>query len=93
MLYATRCASTALCYKMHLEAAEMVCRAGTPDQVERLVRPIVSGQAMYTVAGTEAAGRGGAFAPSNTMSAVTPLAEGYRVENVRKSYVTAAGQP
>jgi alkylation response protein AidB-like acyl-CoA dehydrogenase len=88
---AAGCASTALCYKMHLEAAEMVCRAGTPDQVERLVRPIVTGQAMYTVAGTEAAGRGGAFAPSNTMSAVTPVDGGYRVENARKSYVTAAG--
>ena len=38
---AKRCASTSLCYKMHLEASELVARIGTPDQVERLVRPIV----------------------------------------------------
>jgi isovaleryl-CoA dehydrogenase len=88
---AKRCASTSLCYKMHLEASELVARISTPDQVERLVRPIVSGDAFYTVAGTEAAGRGGAFASSNAMSAVTPVDDGYRVENIRKSYVTSAG--
>jgi len=88
---AKRCASTSLCYKMHLEASELVARASTPDQVERFVRPIVSGDAFYTVAGSEVAGRGGAFAPSNAMSAVTPGDDGYRIENVRKSYVTSAG--
>ena len=30
---AKRCASTSLCYKMHLEASELVARIGTPDQV------------------------------------------------------------
>src|SRR5579863_213792 len=88
---AKRCASTSLCYKMHLEASELVARIATPDQVERLVRPIVSGDALYTVAGSEAAGRGGAFAQNNAMSAVMPSGEGYRVENIRKSYVTSAG--
>jgi alkylation response protein AidB-like acyl-CoA dehydrogenase len=88
---ATRCASTSLCYKMHVEASELVARICTPDQADRLVRPIVSGDAFYTVAGTEAAGRGGAFAPNNAMSAVTPTGEGYRIENIRKSYVTSAG--
>ena len=88
---AKRCASTALCYKMHLEASELVARLGTPDQIDRLVRPIVNGEALYTVAGSEAAGRGGAFAPSNRMSPVIPDGNGFRVENVRKSYVTSAG--
>jgi alkylation response protein AidB-like acyl-CoA dehydrogenase len=88
---AKRCASTSLCYKMHLEASELVARVGTPDQIDRLVRPIVSGDALYTVAGSEVPGRGGAFAQSNTMSVVTPEGEGLRVENVRKSYVTSAG--
>ena len=88
---AKRCASTALCYKMHLEASELVARFGTPDQIDRLVRPIVNGDALYTVAGSEAAGRGGAFAPSNKMSAVIPDGNGFRVDNVRKSYVTSAG--
>jgi isovaleryl-CoA dehydrogenase len=88
---AKRCASTSLCYKMHLEASELVARICTPDQADRLVRPIVSGDAFYTVAGTEAAGRGGAFASSNAMSPVTPIGDGYRVENIRKSYVTSAG--
>jgi len=88
---AKRCASTSLCYKMHLEASELVARVGTPDQMDRLVAPIVSGDAFYTVAGSEAAGRGGAFAPSNAMSSVTPTDDGYRIENIRKSYVTSAG--
>ncbi len=90
-ILAKRCASTSLCYKMHLEASELVARVGTPDQIDRLVRPIVSGDALYTVAGSEVPGRGGAFAASNAMSAVTPEGEGFRVENVRKSYVTSAG--
>jgi isovaleryl-CoA dehydrogenase len=88
---AKRCASTSLCYKMHLEASELVARIGTPDQVERLVRPIVSGDAFYTVAGSEAAGRGGAFAQNNAMSSVIPSGDDYRIENIRKSYVTSAG--
>jgi alkylation response protein AidB-like acyl-CoA dehydrogenase len=45
---AKRCASTSLCYKMHLEASELVARIATPDQVDRMVRPIVSGNAFYT---------------------------------------------
>ncbi len=88
---AKRCASTSLCYKMHLEASELVARIGTPDQVDRLVRPIVSGEAFYTVAGSEAAGRGGAFAQNNAMSSVIPSGDGYRVEKIRKSYVTSTG--
>jgi len=88
---AKRCGSTALCYKMHLEASELVARLGTPDQIDRLVRPIVTGEALYTVAGSETAGRGGAFASSNKMSAVTADGNGFRVENIRKSYVTSAG--
>jgi isovaleryl-CoA dehydrogenase len=88
---AKRCASTSLCYKMHLEASELVARIGTPDQVDRMVRPIVAGDAFFTVAGSEAAGRGGAFASSNAMSAVIPGDDGYRIENIRKSYVTSIG--
>jgi butyryl-CoA dehydrogenase len=76
---------------MHLEASELIARICTPEQADRLVRPIVSGDAFYTVAGSETAGRGGAFAPSNTMSSVIPLGDSYRVENIRKSYVTSAG--
>jgi isovaleryl-CoA dehydrogenase len=90
-ILAKRCASTSLCYKMHLEASELIARICTPEQADRLVRPIVSGNAFYTVAGSETAGRGGAFAPSNAMSAVIPIEDGYRIENIRKSYVTSAG--
>lgn len=87
---AKRCASTSLCYKMHLEASELVARIGTPDQVDRMVRPIVAGAALFTVAGSERAGRGGAFAQNNAMSAVIPEGDGYRIDHVRKSYVTSA---
>ena len=48
---AKRCASTSLCYKMHLEASELVARIGTPDQIERFVRPIVSGAALARMSG------------------------------------------
>lgn len=50
-----------------------------------MVIGFVSGDALYTVAGSEAAGRSGAFAQNNAMSSVIPSDGGYRLENIRKS--------
>ena len=50
---AKKCPSTAMCYKMHLEASEVICRMPTPDQVERFVKPLARGEVFTTVAGSE----------------------------------------
>src|SRR6266545_2875971 len=50
---AKKCPSTAMCYKMHLEAAEIICRIPTDYQVEHFVRPMARGQVFTTVAGSE----------------------------------------
>jgi len=50
---AKKCPSTAMCYKMHLEASEVICRVPTPDQVERFVKPLARGEVFATVAGSE----------------------------------------
>ena len=38
-----KCASTSMCYKMHLEAAEIISRIPTPYQVEHFVKPMAQG--------------------------------------------------
>src|SRR4051812_15720310 len=40
---AKKCPSTAMCYKMHLEATEVICRIPTDLQRERFVRPLARG--------------------------------------------------
>src|SRR5215831_21230700 len=53
---AKHCPSTAMCYKMHLEACELLSRMPTASQVEHLVKPLAKGQVFATVAGGESAG-------------------------------------
>ena len=88
---AKKCPSTAMCYKMHLEASELICRIPTPDQVERFVRPLAHGDVLATVAGSETWTNGDNWTATRAFSAVQPVAGGYRIEGVRKSYVTSAG--
>ena len=52
---------------------------------------MISSAVLPSLVPAAALGRGGAFAPSNKMSAVIPDGNGFRVDNVRKSYVTSAG--
>lgn len=90
---AKKCPSTAMCYKMHLEASEMLVRIPTPEQVERLVGPLARGEALYTVAGGETSGKqGDDWHPTGAFSAVDVTPGGYRLDGVRKSYVTSAGE-
>lgn len=86
---AKACPSTALVYKMHVESTEIVARVPTPDQADRFTRRVASGQWLSTVAGAEAGHQGGSWA--GTKAAVTPVDGGYQIENVQKSFVTAAG--
>ena len=85
------CPSTAMCYKMHLEAAEIICRIPTPYQVTHFVEPMAQGQVFTTIAGSESWGEGDNWSTSQNASHVTPVDGGYQVDGVRKSYVTSAG--
>jgi alkylation response protein AidB-like acyl-CoA dehydrogenase len=88
---AKRCPSTAMCFKMHLEASELICRVPTADQVERFVKPLARGEVLATVAGSETWTDGDNWTSTRAFSPVTEAGDGYRIENVRKSYVTSAG--
>jgi isovaleryl-CoA dehydrogenase len=88
---AKQCPSTAMCYKMHLEASELLCRIPTPDQVERFVRPLARGEVLATVAGSETWTDGDNWTSTRAFSPVQPEGDGYRIRGVRKSYVTSAG--
>ncbi len=87
-----KCPSTAMCYKMHLEAAEIICRIPTPYQVEHFVEPMARGEVFTTVAGGESQGEGDNWNATQNVSHVEKIAGGYQIDNVRKSYVTSAEQ-
>lgn len=87
-----KCASTSMCYKMHLEAAEIISRIPTPYQVEHFVKPMARGEVFTTIAGGESQGESDNWNPTQTASHVDQVAGGYQINNVRKSYVTSAGK-
>ena len=89
---AKKCPSTAMCYKMHVEAAELISRQHTDYQAESFVRKIASGDILCTVAGGETFGKGDDWVPTMRVSAVSKQGDGYRLDNIRKSYVTSAGE-
>ena len=89
---AKRCPSTAMCYKMHLEAAEAICRIPTDYQVQHLIEPMARGEVFATVAGSESWGNGDNWTSARSFSAVQPVDGGYQLHDVRKSYVTSAGE-
>ena len=87
-----KCPSTAMCYKMHLEAAEIICRIPTTYQIEHFVEPMARGEVFSTVAGGESQGEGDNWNSAQTASHVDKISGGYQINNVRKSYVTSAGE-
>lgn len=89
---AKKCASTAMCYKMHVEAAELISRMPSDYQAEHFVKKIASGDILCTVAGGETSGSGGDWVPGMVLSSVEKGSDGYIIDNVRKSYVTSAGE-
>jgi alkylation response protein AidB-like acyl-CoA dehydrogenase len=89
---AKRCPSTAMCYKMHLEAAEVICRMPTDDQIQHIIEPIARGEVFATVAGSESWGNGDNWTSSRSFSAVQKVTGGYQLNGIRKSYVTFAGE-
>jgi isovaleryl-CoA dehydrogenase len=89
---AKKCASTAMCYKMHVEAAELISRIPSDYQIDAFVKKIAAGEILCTVAGGETAGRGDDWIPGMTLSSVEKNNQNYVIDNIRKSYVTSAGQ-
>ena len=91
---AKKCPSTAMCYKMHLEASEILNLIPTSYQVEQFVRPMARGEVFATIAGGESAGTTGSDWRSTALEAsyVKRVNGRLVIDNVRKSYVTSAGQ-
>jgi alkylation response protein AidB-like acyl-CoA dehydrogenase len=87
---AAACPSTALIYKMHVESSEVVSRAPTPEQAALFAPRVASGEWLSTVAGSESGHQGGAWAGA-PKAAIRPVHGGFTIENVQKSFVTAAG--
>ena len=88
---AKKCPSTAMCYKMHLEASEVINRIPTDFQVEHFIKPMAKGEVFTTVAGSETWTDGDNWTASRFFSPIKKVSGGYQLENVRKSYVTSAG--
>src|SRR5690606_39803673 len=55
---ARKCPSTGMCYKMHIEAAELVSRMPSAAQRQGIVKGIAEGRVLLTVAGGETSGKG-----------------------------------
>ncbi len=86
-----KCPSTAMCYKMHVEGAELVTRISTEDQVKRFVEPLAKGEVFIAAPGGESNGPGDDWTPVRTVSAVTKVPRGYQLDGIRKAFVTSAG--
>ncbi len=88
-----KCPSTAMCFKMHLEATDILNLIPTPYQLEHFVKPLARGDVFATVAGSETSGTtGDDWRPSTAGPSTFPRANGQIIiDNVRKSYVTSAG--
>jgi alkylation response protein AidB-like acyl-CoA dehydrogenase len=83
-----------MCYKMHLEATELLNLIPTPYQVEHFVKPLARGEVFATIAGGESSGTTGEDWRSAALEVTNcPRTGGsIGIDNIRKSYVTSAGQ-
>jgi len=81
-----------MCYKMHLEASEVISRIPTEYQVQHIIKPLARGEVFATVAGSESWGAGDNWTVSRNFSTVHKVDGGYRLDGICKSYVTSAGE-
>ena len=88
-----KCPSTAMCYKMHLEASEILNLLPTPYQIERFVKPMAEGKVFSTIAGGESGGRTGNDWQADGLNVTSIKSENgnFKLDDIRKSYVTSAG--
>jgi alkylation response protein AidB-like acyl-CoA dehydrogenase len=90
---AKQCPSTAMCYKMHLEAVEAISHIPTAYQRQRYIEPLLRGEVFAAAPGGEPHGQtGDDWTPvRHTVSTLPRVAGGLLLDHVRKSYVTSAG--
>lgn len=88
-----KCPSTAMCYKMHLEAVEAISLIPTRYQLERYVGPLARGEVFAAAPGGEPHGQtGDDWTPVRQKVTTLPRVKGgLHIDHVRKSYVTSAG--
>jgi isovaleryl-CoA dehydrogenase len=90
---AKKCPSTAMCYKMHLEAVEAISHIPTAYQRQRYIEPLLHDEVFAAAPGGEPHGKtGDDWTPvRQTVSTLPRVAGGLLLDHVRKSYVTSAG--
>jgi isovaleryl-CoA dehydrogenase len=90
---AKQCPSTAMCYKMHLEAVEAISYIPTAYQLKRYIEPLLRGEVFAAAPGGEPHGKtGDDWTPVRQKVSTLPrVAGGFLLDHVRKSYVTSAG--
>ena len=88
-----KCPSTAMCYKMHLEAVEAISHIPTDYQLKRYIGPLVRGEMFAAAPGGEPHGKAGDdWTPVPQSVTTLPRVEGgFLIDHIRKSYVTSAG--
>ena len=88
-----KCPSTAMCYKMHLEAVEAISQIPTNYQLKRYIEPLLKGEVFAAAPGGEPAGKtGDDWTPvPQTVTTLSRVQGGLHIDHVRKSYVTSAG--
>ena len=88
-----KCPSTAMCYKMHLEAVEAISQIPTKYQLTRYIEPLLRGEMFAAAPGGEPHGRtGDDWTPMRQRVSTLPRVKGgLLIDHVRKSYVTSAG--
>ena len=82
------CASTAMCFHMHIAAASLIAAVADGDQVERFVEPILAGEHISTYAISEP-GSGSRW--WHLDSHLEPEEGGYHLQSF-KSFATSAGE-
>ena len=82
---AQECASTAMCFKMHLEGLNPLGHLATPAQAERYLGPIAQGKLFVGVAANEpGAGVG------NIQAMARQVEGGYQADEAHKAFVTSS---
>ncbi len=90
---AKKCPSTAMCFKMHLEAMEAISQIPTAYQRQRYIEPLLRGEVFAAAPGGEPHGQAGDdWTPvRGKVSTLPRVAGSLQTYHVRKSYVTSAG--
>ncbi|MDA0263390.1 MAG: acyl-CoA/acyl-ACP dehydrogenase [Chloroflexi bacterium] len=88
-----KCPSTAMCFKMHLEAVEAISQVPTEYQRQRYIEPLLRGEMFAAAPGGEPHGKtGDDWTPVPQSVTTLPRVEGgFHLDHIRKSYVTSAG--